>query len=34
MTVEREGETELLIGGTAPRDLMICDILSGALHEH
>ena len=26
-----EGVTELLIAGTAPRDLMICDILSGAL---
>lgn len=31
MIVEREGATELLIAGTAPRDLMICDILSGAL---
>lgn len=31
MTVKREGATELLIAGAAPRDLMICDILSGAL---
>lgn len=31
ISVEREGATELLIAGTAPRDLMICDILSAAL---